>query len=106
MGTLWTHLHRRFENLNDVPSEVLFIFQSLGSAQNAAIQKYLNTKKVPQLFTASGTTRFMDPKNFPWTISANGGYQTEARIYARYILANYQNSKVGVLYQNDDLGKD
>jgi branched-chain amino acid transport system substrate-binding protein len=86
--------------------EVLFIFQSLGSAHNAAVQKYLNTKKVPQLFTATGASRFMDPKNFPWTMGFNGGFQIEARIYARYILANYPNAKVGVLYQNDDFGKD
>jgi branched-chain amino acid transport system substrate-binding protein len=86
--------------------EVLFIFQSLGSAQNAAIQKYLNTKKIPQLLTATGASRFMDPKNFPWTIGANAGFQIEARIYAHYILANYPNAKVGVLYQNDDFGKD
>jgi ABC-type branched-subunit amino acid transport system substrate-binding protein len=85
---------------------VLFVFNSLGTAPNAAIQRYLNTKQVPQLFAATGATRFMDPKNFPWTIAGNPGLQIEARIYAHYILANYPNAKVGVLYQNDDFGKD
>ncbi|MBR1221772.1 ABC transporter substrate-binding protein [Bradyrhizobium sp. U87765 SZCCT0131] len=86
--------------------EVLLTFQILGTAPNAAVQKYLNGKKVPQLFTATGAARFTDPKNFPWTIGYNPNYQTEGRIYARYILANYPNAKIGVLYQNDDLGKD
>jgi branched-chain amino acid transport system substrate-binding protein len=86
--------------------EVLLIFGSLGTAHNAAVQKYLNDKKVPQLFVATGATRFSDPVNFPWTTSANPSYQTEARVYGRYILANYSNAKIGILYQNDDLGKD
>jgi branched-chain amino acid transport system substrate-binding protein len=86
--------------------EVLLIFGSLGSAQNAAVQKYLNDKKVPQLFVATGATRFSDPVNFRWTTSANPSYQTEARVYGRYVLANYPNAKIGILYQNDDLGKD
>ncbi|MBV8798326.1 MAG: ABC transporter substrate-binding protein [Alphaproteobacteria bacterium] len=86
--------------------EVLFTFQTLGTAANASVQKYLNTKKVPQLFAATGANRFTDPKNFPWTMGLNPSYQTEGRIYARYILDNYPDAKVGVLYQNDDLGKD
>jgi branched-chain amino acid transport system substrate-binding protein len=86
--------------------EVLLTFQILGTPSNAAVQKYLNAKKVPQLFTATGATRFTDPKNFPWTMGYNPNYQTEARVYARYILDNYPNAKIGVLYQNDDFGKD
>ncbi|MEW6641816.1 MAG: ABC transporter substrate-binding protein [Pseudomonadota bacterium] len=86
--------------------EVLLTFQLLGTASNAAVQKYLNAKKVPQLFTSTGAARFTDPKNFPWTIGYNPNYQTEGRIYARYILANHPNAKIGVLYQNDDFGKD
>jgi ABC-type branched-subunit amino acid transport system substrate-binding protein len=86
--------------------EVLLTFQSLGTAENAAVQKYLNDKKVPQLFTSTGATRFSDPINFPWTMSGNLSYQTEARIYGRYILANHPDAKIGILYQNDDFGKD
>jgi len=86
--------------------EVLLIFGSLGSAHNAAVQKYLNDRKIPQLFVATGAARFYDPANFPWTTSANPSYQSEARVYGRYILTNYPNAKVGILYQNDDLGKD
>ncbi len=85
---------------------VLLIFQSVGTAQSAAVQKYLNDNKVPQLFTATGATRFSDPANFPWTMSINPNYQTEGRIYGRYILANHPDAKIGILYQNDDLGKD
>jgi branched-chain amino acid transport system substrate-binding protein len=86
--------------------EVLTTFQIIGTPPNAAIQKYLNEKKVPQLLAATGATRFTDPKNFPWTIAFNPNYQSEAHIYARYILANYPNAKIAILYQNDDLGKD
>ncbi|MGO4716704.1 ABC transporter substrate-binding protein [Bradyrhizobium sp. 2TAF24] len=86
--------------------EVLLTFQILGTAPNAAVQKYLNGKKVPQLFTSTGAARFTDPKNFPWTMGYNPNYQTEGRIYARYILTNHPNAKIGVLYQNDDFGKD
>ena len=86
--------------------EVLLIFGSLGTAHNAAVQKYLNDRKVPQLFVATGATRFSDPVNFPWTTSANPSYQTEARVYGHYILTNYPSAKIGILYQNDDLGKD
>jgi ABC-type branched-subunit amino acid transport system substrate-binding protein len=86
--------------------EVLLTFQILGTAPNAAVQKYLNAKQVPHLFASTGATRFTDPKNYPWTMAFNPNYQTEGRIYARYILANYPDAKIGVLYQNDDLGKD
>jgi branched-chain amino acid transport system substrate-binding protein len=86
--------------------EVLLIFQSLGTPTNLAIQKYLNGKKVPQLFVATGATRFGDPKNFPWTMGWQPTYQTEGRIYAKYLLANHPNGKIGILYQNDDSGKD
>jgi branched-chain amino acid transport system substrate-binding protein len=86
--------------------EVLLIFQSLGTPTNLAIQKYLNGKKVPQLFVATGATRFGDPKNFPWTMGWQPTYQTEGRIYAKYLLANHPDGKIGILYQNDDSGKD
>jgi len=86
--------------------EVLLTFQLIGTPPNAAVQKYLNDKKVPQLFAATGASRFTDPKNFPWTMGFNPNYQTEGRIYGRYILQNYPNAKVGIIYQNDDLGRD
>jgi ABC-type branched-subunit amino acid transport system substrate-binding protein len=86
--------------------EVLVTFQIIGTPGNAAVQKYLNTKKVPQLFAATGASRFTDPKNFPWTMGFNPNYQSEGRIYGRYILANHPNAKIGILYQNDDLGRD
>ncbi|NPU65530.1 ABC transporter substrate-binding protein [Bradyrhizobium sp. 83012] len=86
--------------------EVLTTFQIIGTPPNAAVQKYLNSKGVPQLLAGSGASRFTDPKNFPWTISANPNYQSEAHIYAKYILENFPNAKIGILYQNDDLGKD
>ena len=77
-----------------------------GTPPNAAVQKYLNDKKVPQLLASTGATRFTDPKNFPWTIAFNPNYQSEAHIYAKYILGNHPNAKIGILFQNDDLGKD
>ena len=86
--------------------EVLLIFQSLGTPTNNAIQKYLDLKKVPQLFVATGATKFGDPKNFPWTMGWQPTYQTEGRIYAKYILQNLPQGKIGVLYQNDDSGRD
>jgi branched-chain amino acid transport system substrate-binding protein len=86
--------------------EVLFMFQPLGTAANSAIHKYLNTKKVPHLFVASGATKWGDPQNFPWTMGWNPSYQTEGRIYAKDILKRYPNGKIAVLYQNDDYGKD
>ena len=86
--------------------EVLLTFQIIGTPSNAAVQKYLNAKKVPQLFAATGASKFTDPKNFPWTMGFNPNYFVEGRIYGQYILKNYPNAKVGILYQNDDLGKD
>ena len=86
--------------------EVLLTFQIVGTPSNAAVQKYLNAKKVPQLFAATGASKFTDPKNFPWTLGFNPNYQTEGRIYGQYILKNYPAAKIGVLYQNDDLGRD
>jgi branched-chain amino acid transport system substrate-binding protein len=86
--------------------EVLLVFQPLGTPSNTAIQKYLNAKKVPQLFVATGATKWGDPKNFPWTMGWQPNYQSEGRIYAKYLLQNNPNSKIGILYQNDDYGKD
>ena len=86
--------------------EVFTTFQIIGTPPNAAVQKYLNDKKVPQLLASTGATRFTDPKNFPWTIAFNPNYQSEAHIYAKFILANHPNAKIGILFQNDDLGKD
>ncbi len=86
--------------------EVLLTFQVLGTPSNAAVQKYLNMKKVPQLFAATGASRFTDPKNFPWTMGYNPNYFVEGRIYGQYIIKNHPNAKIGILYQNDDLGKD
>jgi branched-chain amino acid transport system substrate-binding protein len=86
--------------------EVLLTFQVLGTPSNAAVQKYLNSKKVPQLYAATGASRFTDPKNFPWTMGYNPNYFVEGRIYGQYILKNHPSAKVGILYQNDDLGKD
>jgi branched-chain amino acid transport system substrate-binding protein len=85
---------------------VLAIVGTLGTPTNAAIQKYLNQKKIPQLFMATGATRWDDPKNFPWTMTLQPNYQAEARIYAGYVLKEHPGSKVAVLYQNDDFGKD
>jgi ABC-type branched-subunit amino acid transport system substrate-binding protein len=86
--------------------EVLLTFQIVGTPSNAAVQKYLNQKQVPQLFAATGATRFSDPKNFPWTMGYNPNYQSEGRIYGKYILANYPNAKIAIMWQNDDLGRD
>ncbi|MHC2623262.1 branched-chain amino acid transport system substrate-binding protein [Bradyrhizobium huanghuaihaiense] len=86
--------------------EVLLTFQIIGTPVNAAVQKYLNSKKVPQLFAATGASRFTDPKNFPWTMGYNPNYFVEGRIYGQYILKAHPDAKIGVLYQNDDLGKD
>ena len=86
--------------------QVLFVFQTLGTPPNTAIQKYLNTKKVPQAFVATGATKWNDPRNFPWTMGWQPNYQTEGRIYAQHILQNNPKAKIGVLYQNDDYGKD
>jgi branched-chain amino acid transport system substrate-binding protein len=86
--------------------EVLLTFQTLGTPPNTAIQKYMNAKKVPQLFVATGATKWNDPKNFPWTMGWQPNYQSEGHIYAQYLLKNHPNGKLGILYQNDDYGKD
>ncbi|MEN3379650.1 MAG: branched-chain amino acid transport system substrate-binding protein [Hyphomicrobiales bacterium] len=86
--------------------EVLFVFQPLGTPSNSAIHKYMNSKKVPQLFVATGATKWGDPKNFPWTMGWQPNYQSEGRIYAQYLIKNHPNAKIGILYQNDDYGKD
>jgi branched-chain amino acid transport system substrate-binding protein len=86
--------------------EVLLIFNSLGTPPNSAIQKYMNQKKVPQLLVATGATKWNDPKDFPWTMGWQPNYQSESQIYAKYILKNYPNGKIAILYQNDDYGKD
>lgn len=87
--------------------EVLLIFQPLGTPPNTAIQRYMNAKKVPQLFVATGATQFgEDPKKSPWTMGWQPNYQSEGRIYAKYILEKHPQGKVAVLFQNDDYGKD
>jgi ABC-type branched-subunit amino acid transport system substrate-binding protein len=86
--------------------EVLFVFNSLGTPSNSAIHKYMNSKKVPQLFVATGATKWNDPKDFPWTMGWQPNYQSESQIYAKYLLKNKPDAKIAVLYQNDDYGKD
>jgi branched-chain amino acid transport system substrate-binding protein len=86
--------------------EVLLVFNPLGTPSNTAIQKYLNTKKVPQLFVATGATKWDEPKEFPWTMGWQPSYQSEARIYAKYLMKEKPGAKIAVLYQNDDFGKD
>jgi ABC-type branched-subunit amino acid transport system substrate-binding protein len=86
--------------------EVLFIFNSLGTPSNSAIHKYMNAKKVPQLFVATGATKWNDPKDFPWTMGWQPNYQSETQIYAKYLLKNKPDAKIAVMYQNDDYGKD
>ena len=86
--------------------EVFLIFAAIGTPTNAAIQKYMNAKRVPQLFVLSGASRWGDPEHFPWTIGWQATYRAEARIYATYIMEHYPTAKIGVLYQNDDFGKD
>ncbi|MFL6712488.1 MAG: ABC transporter substrate-binding protein [Sulfurifustis sp.] len=86
--------------------KVLFVFQTLGTAHNTAIHKYMNDRKIPQLFVATGATKWGDYKNYPWTMGWQPNYQAEARAYAAYVLKHMPNAKVGILYQNDDFGKD
>jgi branched-chain amino acid transport system substrate-binding protein len=86
--------------------EVLIVFNSLGTPPNSAIQKYMNSKKVPQLFVATGATKWNDPKEFPWTMGWQPNYQSESIIYAKYILKELPNAKIAILFQNDDYGKD
>src|SRR5215469_8817836 len=85
---------------------VLLIFNSLGTPSNTAIQKYMNTKRVPQLFVATGATKWNDPKVFPWTMGFRPNYQSEGHVYAQYLLQQFPQGKIGVLFQNDDYGKD
>ncbi|WP_439358774.1 ABC transporter substrate-binding protein [Bradyrhizobium sp. DASA03007] len=85
---------------------VLLVFGSLGTSTNSAIRKYMNEKKVPQLFVASGASKWNDPKQYPWTMGWQPSYVSEARIYAKYIMKEKPDGKIGVLYQNDDFGKD
>ena len=85
---------------------VLLVFASLGTAPSAAVQPYLNSKKVPQLFIASGASMWDQPHEFPWTMGFQPSYQTEAHIYAQYLLENHPHGKIAVLYQDDGFGKD
>ena len=86
--------------------EVFAVYQVVGTPGNTAIQKYLNQKKVPQIFIGSGATKWADPKEYPWSMGWQPNYQSEARIYSRYIQKNYPGKTVGILFQNDDFGKD
>ena len=86
--------------------EVLFMVSTLGTPSNSAIHKYMNSKKVPHLFLATGASKWNDPKDFPWTMGFNPNYQSEGKLYAQHILATRPNAKIAVLYQNDDYGKD
>src|SRR6266576_2286453 len=86
--------------------EVLFVFNSLGTPSNSAIQKYMNSKKIPQLFVATGATKWNDPKDFPWTMGWQPSYQSEAHIYAKYLIKEKPDGKIAILFQNDDFGKD
>src|SRR5215813_6198405 len=79
---------------------------TIGTVPNVAIQKYLNSKKVPQLFITAGGRRFNDPKTFPWTVPLYPDFETEGRVVAKYILKTKPDAKIGILYQNDDYGKD
>jgi branched-chain amino acid transport system substrate-binding protein len=86
--------------------QVAALFQTLGTPPNSAIHKYMNQQKVPHLFVATGATKWNDPQNFPWTMGYQPNYQTEGRVYASHVLKNHPNAKIGILYQNDDYGKD
>jgi branched-chain amino acid transport system substrate-binding protein len=86
--------------------KIFALFQSLGTPCNTAIHKYMNQKKVPQLYVATGASKWGDPKNFPWTMGFQPDYHTEAKIYAKHILANVKDAKIAVLHQNDDYGRD
>jgi branched-chain amino acid transport system substrate-binding protein len=86
--------------------EVLLVFNALGTPTQTAVQKYQNAKKVPQLFVATGASKWNDPKDFPWTMGFQPSYRVEARIFAKYILKTKPGAKVAVFYANDDFGKD
>jgi branched-chain amino acid transport system substrate-binding protein len=85
--------------------EVLVVFNSLGTAANSAVQKYLNARKVPQLFVSSGAAKWNDPQNFPWTMGFTPSYETEGDIYARYVLRERPEARIAILFQNDDFGR-
>lgn len=86
--------------------QVAFMFCSIGTPTSSAIQRYLNQHKAPQLFVASGASKWTDPKRFPWTMGFQPSYRTEAQIYTKYLLKEKPNAKLAILYQNDDFGKD
>ena len=86
--------------------KVAFLFNNLGTPTNSAIHRYVNARKVPHLFVATGADKWANPKEYPWTIGWQPSYRTEAQIYAKYILEQKPNAKVGLLHQNDDFGKD
>src|SRR5207249_6898079 len=86
--------------------EVLLVFNPLGTPSNTAIQKYLNAKKIPQLFVATGATKWNEPKDFPWTMGWQPSYQSEARIYAKILIKEKPDAKIAIMFQNDDFGKD
>lgn len=86
--------------------EVAFMFQGLGTACQTAVRQYLNNRKVPQLFVQTGADKFADPEHFPWTMPYPPTYRTEAAIWGKFLLAEKPDAKVGILYQNDDFGKD
>jgi branched-chain amino acid transport system substrate-binding protein len=86
--------------------QVALLFQTLGTPTNSAIHKYMNQQKVPHIFVATGATKWNDPKNFPWTMGFQPNYQTEGHIYAQYVMKNVKDPKIGILFQNDDYGKD
>ena len=86
--------------------QVAFLFNTLGTPTNSAVVRYLNQKKVPHLFVATGAAKWGDQKEYPWTTGFQPDYRTEAQIYAKYILKQKPDAKVAVLYQNDDFGKD
>ena len=86
--------------------QVALLFQTLGTPTNSAIHKYMNQQKVPHIFVATGATKWNDPKNFPWTMGFQPNYQTEGHIYAQHVLKNVKDPKIGILFQNDDYGKD
>src|SRR6201986_2811717 len=86
--------------------KVLCTFNTLGTAPNTAIHKYMNQKKVPMLYVATGASKWGDPKNFPWTMGFQPDYHTEGVIYSKHVLANVKDAKIAVIMQNDDFGKD
>jgi branched-chain amino acid transport system substrate-binding protein len=86
--------------------QVDFLFNTLGTPTNSAIQRYVNQKKVPHLFISTGADKWGDPQHFPWTMGFQPSYRTEAQIYTKYVLDNVKDPKIAILYQNDDFGKD